>query len=141
MPIIETSSEEELLAFGERCGRCLGAGNLVFLEGDLGAGKTTWTRGLLRALGHTGPVPSPTYTLVESYIFEDLQVFHFDLYRLEQAEELEVIGIRDMLNETSLVIVEWPRRGSGVLPEPDYVLTLTHIPEGRSVVTNLDVDA
>ncbi|MBA1146996.1 tRNA (adenosine(37)-N6)-threonylcarbamoyltransferase complex ATPase subunit type 1 TsaE [Ectothiorhodospiraceae bacterium WFHF3C12] len=106
---------------------------LVFLEGDLGAGKTTLVRGLLRAAGHAGPVPSPTYTLVEPYALTP-PVHHLDLYRLADPEELEMIGIRDILAEGGVVIVEWPQRGRGVLPEPDLRVGLSAAPPGRRLV-------
>jgi tRNA threonylcarbamoyladenosine biosynthesis protein TsaE len=103
---------------------------LVCLEGDLGAGKTTLVRGLLRKAGHSGPVPSPTYTLVEPYPTEP-PVQHLDLYRLGEPEELEMLGIRDILAEAGMVVVEWPQRGSGVLPMPDLRVRLITEPPGR----------
>lgn len=109
-------------------------GALLWLEGDLGAGKTTLVRGLLRALGHAGSVKSPTYTLVEPYDVAGRRLYHLDLYRLADPEELEFIGVRELgreLAEGATVVVEWPVRGSGFLPPPDLVVALAVDGEGR----------
>jgi tRNA threonylcarbamoyladenosine biosynthesis protein TsaE len=121
----------------ERLGGELAAGCprplIVFLEGDLGAGKTTLVRGFLRALGHTGPVRSPTFTLLEPYDFPAGPVFHLDLYRLADPEELAYLGLRDLLGERAILLVEWPERGEGELPPPDLRIRIEHIPGGRRV--------
>jgi tRNA threonylcarbamoyladenosine biosynthesis protein TsaE len=104
---------------------------IIYMQGDLGAGKTTLARGLLRALGHTGKVRSPTYTLVEPYVFASRRVYHLDLYRLADAEELEWLGLRDMLAEAALLLVEWPERGSGFLPSSDLSIDLEFAGGGR----------
>lgn len=116
---------------GARLAELLRSGGVVFLEGTLGAGKTTLTRGLLHRLGHEGAVKSPTYTLVEPYELAGIRVFHFDLYRLGDPEELEYMGIRDYFLEQNLCIVEWPNRGAGVLPKPDLAIELTVSGTGR----------
>ncbi|MEM0954070.1 MAG: tRNA (adenosine(37)-N6)-threonylcarbamoyltransferase complex ATPase subunit type 1 TsaE, partial [Pseudomonadota bacterium] len=105
-------SENAMVALGQALGELLLPGMLVALHGDLGAGKTTLSRGVLRAFGHSGAVKSPTYTLVEPYSFGDTTVYHFDLYRLGEAEELEYLGIRDYFDGHSIALVEWPERGA-----------------------------
>ncbi|MFO8023932.1 tRNA (adenosine(37)-N6)-threonylcarbamoyltransferase complex ATPase subunit type 1 TsaE [Thiohalophilus sp.] len=124
-------NEAATVQLGRRLARLCVAPCLVFLHGELGAGKTTLVRGLLQEMGHRGPVKSPTYTLVEPYHFDHKKVFHFDLYRLGEPEELEYLGFRDYLDDHSLCLVEWSERGKGHLPHPDVEVYLEPRGEGR----------
>ncbi|WP_458525533.1 tRNA (adenosine(37)-N6)-threonylcarbamoyltransferase complex ATPase subunit type 1 TsaE [Onishia taeanensis] len=123
--------ERTQVAFGEALGVALKGRGQVHLEGELGAGKTTLTRGVLRAYGHQGAVKSPTYTLVEPYVLGDVHLQHFDLYRLGDPEELEFMGARDLLGEDQLSLIEWPSRGAGWLPTPDLRVQLAVRGHGR----------
>lgn len=118
-------------AAGAALGELLTPPLLIFLEGDLGAGKTTLTRGILRGLGYQGRVVSPTYTLVETYETPRLVLAHLDLYRLADPEELEYLGFADLLREDVVMLVEWPERGAGFLPEPDIRIRLAYEGTGR----------
>lgn len=124
---------EETEQFGGELHQILLPKSLVFLHGDLGAGKTTLVRGYLRAAGYTGTVKSPTYNLVEEYTIAGQKIVHFDLYRLNDPEELEWIGINDYFNQDSVCFIEWPDRGKGFLPRPDTVITLAVQGAGRLV--------
>lgn len=126
---------EETEQFGAELYGSLSRNSVVFLRGQLGAGKTTLVRGYLRAAGYTGTVKSPTYNLVEEYSIEGKKVFHFDLYRLNDPEELEFIGINDYFHQDSVCFVEWPDKGKGFLPTPDLEITLTLQGSGRLAET------
>lgn len=127
------NSEEDTEQFGAELFETMPSKCLIFLRGDLGAGKTTLVRGFLRAAGYNGVVKSPTYTLVEEYTIAARKVFHFDLYRVVDPEELEWIGIRDYFDQDSVCFIEWPDRGKGFLPEPDRIITMKANGLGRSL--------
>lgn len=128
---VQLNDEAAHVAFGEALGKALNGHGRVYLEGELGAGKTTLTRGVLRAYGHQGAVKSPTYTLVEPYELGAQRIYHLDLYRLADPEELEFIGGRDVLADEALCLIEWPSRGDGWLPAPDVRVLLEVAGSGR----------
>ena len=119
-------------ALGARLAAALAPGCVLYLSGELGAGKTTLARGLLRALGHRGTAKSPTYTLVEPYQVADRRLFHWDLYRLADPEELEFLGLRDQVDGEAVLLIEWPERGRGELPAADLAVTLDYAGAGRA---------
>jgi tRNA threonylcarbamoyladenosine biosynthesis protein TsaE len=130
--------EAAMLEYGIAIAKQMRRDELVFLEGELGAGKTTLARGILRGLGFSGHVKSPTYTLVEPYEFDTQRVYHFDFYRIRDAEELEYIGLDDLLGERAIKLVEWPEKASGRLPRPDRVVRIRVENDGRIIEQTFD---
>lgn len=130
---LHLADEEAMVAFGEQLANITQGHGLIFLEGDLGAGKTTLSRGIIRGMGHTGAVKSPTFTLVEPYEIGDIRAFHFDLYRLVDPEELEYMGIRDYFGQDALCLIEWPQQGAGFLPKADLTITIRPHNTGRAL--------
>lgn len=133
--LIHLADEEATTALGAQLADALLriGGGVVYLLGDLGAGKTTLARGLLRAAGVSGTLRSPTYTLMEPYLAGGQAFLHLDLYRLVEPAEVENLGLRDYPVESTIWLVEWPERGQGFLPLPDLRLHLRHAPAGRDL--------
>lgn len=132
-PIVLTLPDEAAtLALGRALAAEARGGRVLYLHGDLGAGKTTLTRGLLRGLGWTAAVKSPTYTLVELYELSSLNLYHFDLYRFNDPTEWLTAGLADSLDEHALAILEWPERALAFLPKPDLEIRLDTAGSGRT---------
>jgi tRNA threonylcarbamoyladenosine biosynthesis protein TsaE len=130
---LELIGEHQQEVLGEAIAKALIFPATLYLEGDLGAGKTTLARGILRGLGYRGRVKSPTYTLLEPYELGAFACYHFDLYRLSDPEELIFLGIEDLLDEGSLFLVEWPERGRGILPLADCVIDIAYLGDRRQI--------
>lgn len=142
--VVHTTTAEETESFGAQLASTRPTGDntlcVIYLTGDLGAGKTTLTRGLLRSLGVTGAVRSPTYTLVESYELGAMTAVHLDLYRLTDAQELENLGLREWARGGHLWLIEWPERGAGHLPDADLVIRLSAEDDGHDIEVSAGSD-
>lgn len=126
--------EAATLQLGRRLAQLIGAVGLIYICGDLGAGKTTFARGFMQGMGYCGRVKSPTYTLIEPYQVAERRVYHCDFYRIGQPQELHFIGIQEYINDQAICLIEWPERGAGVLPQPDLWLRLRVNDQGRQAV-------
>ncbi|XKM13670.1 tRNA (adenosine(37)-N6)-threonylcarbamoyltransferase complex ATPase subunit type 1 TsaE [Orbaceae bacterium ac157xtp] len=142
--ILELVDEQATITLGEKlanvCKHALAKHDraiVIFLEGDLGAGKTTFSRGFLRGFGYKGNVKSPTYNLVEPYEFEGFSIYHFDLYRLADPEELEFMGMRDYLSKRGICLIEWPEMAGNALPKVDIMLELSYFENGRKATVTI----
>jgi tRNA threonylcarbamoyladenosine biosynthesis protein TsaE len=122
---LDLASEADTLALGAALAPALAAGMVVYLSGELGAGKTTIARGILRGLGYSGRVKSPTFTLVEAYELSRLYLYHFDFYRFESPKELDEAGLREYFGAHALCLVEWPEKAGGKLPAADLTIALS----------------
>jgi len=126
-------SPDEMEEIGATLIKDLATPAIIYLHGDLGAGKTTLVRGALRGLGHEGLVKSPTFTLVETYSFDSLEVYHFDLYRISDPEELDYIGIREFCSGSNICFIEWPNLGKPLVPKATMEISIEYVPEGRQL--------
>lgn len=130
----EVATEAEMMALGETLRPLFAGGGVVYLTGDLGVGKTTLVRGLLRAFGYAGRVKSPTFGLIESYDIDGFEIHHLDLYRLGHGEEILYLGLEDLVTDSSLLLVEWAEKGKGWLPAADWVIEIVDRPDQSRVV-------
>jgi tRNA threonylcarbamoyladenosine biosynthesis protein TsaE len=135
------AGETATLLLGAEFARILHPGLVIFLRGDLGAGKTTFARGILRGLGYQGNVKSPTYNLVELYKISRLYLYHFDFYRFKDPVEWEEAGFRDYFNADSICLVEWPQKAEGLLPPADVTFVFHLSDTGRNVEISSDTQA
>ena len=129
----ELTNEKEMLGLGTMLAHLLNGEGVIHLHGGLGAGKTTLCRGILRAMGHLGAVKSPTFTLVEPYKISTSEVYHFDLYRMVDPDELEYIGIDEYFGKNKLCLIEWPEKALGYLPQHDLEITIDVLSEKRII--------
>ncbi len=129
----ELTNENEMLELGAKLARLLLGEGVLHLSGDLGAGKTTLCRGILHAMGHSGAVKSPTFTLVEPYQLSESEVYHFDLYRLGDPGELEYIGIDEYFGSNKLCLIEWPEKAEGYLPQHDLEIAIDVLGKKRII--------
>jgi tRNA threonylcarbamoyladenosine biosynthesis protein TsaE len=140
IPPVFLADEAATLAWGRKLGAVLQPGMFVSLSGELGSGKTTLARGILRGLGYDGKVKSPTYTLVELYKLFRLDLYHFDLYRFNNPQEWLDAGFRENFGESSICLVEWPERAAGLLPEADLKISLAAEHAGRTLMISAETE-
>jgi tRNA threonylcarbamoyladenosine biosynthesis protein TsaE len=133
--------ESDTTAFGAKLAPLLNGGMVVYLRGELGAGKTTLVRGLLRGLGVTGRVKSPTYTLVEPYVISQLYLYHFDFYRFSRPEEWAEAGFREYFNGDAVCLIEWPEKVGGQLPAADLEIAIEVDGDARHITLIADTEA
>ena len=133
--------EAATLVFGAQLSQALAPGLTLYLDGELGAGKTTLVRGVLRGLGYAGKVKSPTYTLVELYTVSSLYLYHFDFYRFADPRELMDAGFREHFNPDTVCFVEWPEKAGEFLPTPDVRIALSVVGDGRSLQIKAETEA
>lgn len=126
--------EQEMLALGGALAQACRNAAVIYLRGELGAGKTTLVRGFMRGMGYGAPVKSPTYTLIEPYELGARRIYHLDLYRVREAGELAHLGIRDLYDDDAIMLVEWPERGGRFLPPADVTLDIDYASDGRHVI-------
>ena len=127
------TSDTDTVHWGEKVGHALAGRGIVYLYGELGAGKTTFCRGILRSYAYLGSVKSPTYTIIEPYELASARIFHFDLYRLMQADEWHNLGAEAYFSGQAICLVEWPQRAAEYLPPGDLAITLVYAQEGRKM--------
>ncbi|MFU2135756.1 tRNA (adenosine(37)-N6)-threonylcarbamoyltransferase complex ATPase subunit type 1 TsaE [Gallibacterium anatis] len=130
------ANEEATIALGQKLSRFLLTPTqnfVIYLNGQLGAGKTTLTRSIIQAMGYQGNVKSPTYALVEEYHLPQKNIYHFDLYRLSDPEELEFIGFRDYFRENALCLLEWAEKGGDIIPQPDLLINIEYQEQARQI--------
>jgi len=130
---IHITTAKSMQTFGVRLAKILEPGSVIYLQGELGAGKTTLVRGILRGFNYNEKVKSPTFTLVEPYILPGLAIYHFDLYRLTDSAELELIGVRDYFTSEAICLIEWPERGAPFLPTADLGIRIHFAKFGRKI--------
>ncbi|HAD36319.1 MAG TPA: tRNA (adenosine(37)-N6)-threonylcarbamoyltransferase complex ATPase subunit type 1 TsaE [Gammaproteobacteria bacterium] len=126
--------EAQLTAFAAKIAMILVSGDVVYLRGELGTGKTTFARAIIQQMGRVDSVTSPTFTLIETYDLNEVLVAHLDLYRIESEAEMEGVGLRDYLDGDWICLIEWPDRAPGMLPDPDLTIDLAYEGKGRSAV-------
>ena len=127
------ADEAALIALGQQLAGTLIKPSVVTLAGEPGAGKSVLARAIIHALGYKGAVKSPTYTLVETYVVDQWRIAHLDLYRLQDSDELQCIGFRDIVADSDLLLIEWPERATAALPDVDLAILIRYAGAGRSV--------